>query len=105
MDFHSFRVTFVTLALAQGVPVEVVRKLTGHDSIEVVLDNYFQPNSEHFRVLLRMNMPSVLAGTAKTRDEMICEILTRMTLSSWEKDRERLLTFFRSTAQPATQPN
>ena len=47
-DFHSFRVTWVTLALTAGVPVELVQKVTGHKTVEVVLKHYFQPGREGF---------------------------------------------------------
>ena len=35
-DFHSFRTTFVTLALMRGMPLDIVRKITGHKTAEVV---------------------------------------------------------------------
>jgi integrase len=48
-DFHSFRVTWITLALAAGVPLELVQRVTGHRTVEVVMKHYF---------------PAVGAGTA-----------------------------------------
>jgi integrase len=36
-DFHSFRVTWITLALAAGVPLELVQRVTGHRTVLVVL--------------------------------------------------------------------
>jgi hypothetical protein len=42
-DFHSFRATWVTLALTAGVPLELVQKVTGHKTTDSVLKHYFQP--------------------------------------------------------------
>src|SRR5690606_37411536 len=48
-DFHSFRVTWITLALAAGVPLELVQRVTGHRTVAVVLRHYFRPGREDFR--------------------------------------------------------
>ena len=39
---HSFRVTWITLALAAGVPLELVQRVTGHRTVEVVMKHYFR---------------------------------------------------------------
>lgn len=59
-DFHSFRVTWVTLALNAGVPLELVQKVTGHKTTEVVLKHYFRPGREDFRNALNAAMPELL---------------------------------------------
>lgn len=61
-DFHSFRVTWVTLALTAGVPLELVQKVTGHKTVDVVLKHYFQPGREEFRRALQSAMPKLLTG-------------------------------------------
>ncbi len=57
-DWHALRTTFVTLALSAGVPMELVRKVTGHRTVEVVMANYFRPGRE----ALVGAMPAVLTG-------------------------------------------
>ncbi len=47
-DWHAFRTTWITLALAAGVPIETVRKVTGHATVDVVQEYYFQPDQKHF---------------------------------------------------------
>ena len=47
-DFHSFRVTWVTVALTAGVPLEIVQKVTGHRTTAIVLKHYFQPGRGSF---------------------------------------------------------
>lgn len=42
-DFHSVRVTSITLALAAGVPLELVQRVTGHRTPEVVVDTSLCP--------------------------------------------------------------
>ena len=59
-DFHSFRVTWVTLALTAGVPLELVQKVTGHKTTDIVLKHYFQPGREDFRQALQSVMPKLL---------------------------------------------
>jgi hypothetical protein len=39
-DSHSFRLTWVTPALTAGVPLELVQKVTGHMTTDIVLKHY-----------------------------------------------------------------
>ena len=59
-DFHSFRVTWVTLALSAGVPLELVQKVTGHKTAEIVLKHYFQPGQAVFKDRLVQAMPKLM---------------------------------------------
>ena len=61
-DWHALRTTFVTLALSAGVPVELVQIVTGHRTVEVVLQHYFRPNDEQVRTALAEKLPAVLTG-------------------------------------------
>jgi integrase len=61
-DWHALRTTFVTLALSAGVPMELVRRVTGHATVEVVLKHYFRPDREQFKAALVGAMPKVLTG-------------------------------------------
>jgi integrase len=89
-DFHSFRVTWVTLALTAGVPLELVQKVTGHKTTDIVLKHYFQPGQEAFRQALQSAMPKLLTNGQKSpRDEMR-EILARMTVKTWKRDKARM---------------
>ena len=58
--FHAFRVTWVTLALNNNVPLEIIRRITGHRTTEIVLKHYYQPNREDFRNALKSKMPEIL---------------------------------------------
>lgn len=93
--FHSFRVTWITLALTAGVPMELVRRVTGHKTVDVVLQNYFQPGREEFRRVLQANMPKLLsngqATSEKSPTEQALEILEAMKARTWKQDREMLL--------------
>ncbi|MBM4163644.1 MAG: hypothetical protein FJ222_04285, partial [Lentisphaerae bacterium] len=62
IDWHALRVTWVTLALSAGVPVEVARLVTGHKTVEIVLRHYFKPGAEHLRAVLGDKLPAVLTG-------------------------------------------
>jgi integrase len=64
-DWHALRATWVTLALSAGVPMELVRRVTGHATVEVVLKHYFRPDREQFRAALTGALPEVLTGKAE----------------------------------------
>ena len=67
-DFHSLRVTWVTLALTAGVPLELVQRVTGHKTTDVVLKHYFRPGQEDFRQALEGAMPKLLTvGSEKVQ--------------------------------------
>lgn len=95
-DFHSLRVTWVTLALTAGVPLELVQKVTGHKTTNIVLKHYFQPGREAFRVALHEAMPKLLTNTGtmprrlKAPQEQIQRIAAGMTAKTWKRDQARI---------------
>lgn len=70
-DFHSLRTTWITMALSAGVPMELVRRVTGHSTVEVVLKHYFRPGREAFRSALETAMPKMLTGGAGERPDPV----------------------------------
>jgi integrase len=95
--WHSFRTTFITLALSAGVPMELVRRVTGHTTVEVVLKHYFRPGREQFREAMLSAMPKLLTTGTKSREEQIQEIVSQMTADTLKQDKERLLKLVKST--------
>jgi integrase len=103
-DFHSFRVTWITLALAAGVPLELVQRVTGHRTVAVVLKHYFRPGREDFRQVLLKAMPRMLsAADQPPLPTVICQLLEGMTSRTWKRDRDRLLGLVRD-AHPSQIP-
>ena len=118
-DFHSFRVTWVTLALTAGVALELVQKVTGHKTVDIVLKHYFQPGREDFRKALESAMPNLLTNgrgegkgqpsmtsnqgvgavgqprgsgrAGKGAQDKMRKIVGRSSAKTWEKDKARLL--------------
>ena len=108
-DFHSFRVTWVTLALTAGVALELVQKVTGHKTTDIVLKHYFQPGREAFRTALNKAMPALLTygaeeekvvtvsaplaigPEAERQKAEMRKIIEGMTGKKHQKDKERLL--------------
>jgi integrase len=93
-DFHSFRVTWVTIALTAGVPMEVVKKVTGHRTADIVMKHYFQPSREEFRRTLAVKLPPLLGGRnelEKLTTGELCDRLSAMTPDAWWKTRDELL--------------
>ena len=60
--WHSFRTTFCTLALANGVPMEILRKITGHRTAEIVLKHYDRRGREATRKAFGAAMPKAIVG-------------------------------------------
>ncbi len=89
--FQAFRVTWVTRALLCGVPDEIVIKATGHTTVQMVRDHYFQPGREDMRDQLEPAKPQLSGTRAKRPEREMVNILKNMTERSWEKDRARLL--------------
>jgi integrase len=92
-DWHALRATFVTLALSAGVPVELVRRVTGHATVEVVLQHYFRPDREQFKSALVDAMPRVLTGKGgrtKWQDNLAALAKKVAEGTATEQDGERL---------------
>lgn len=62
LDWHALRVTWVTLALASDVPMEIVRKITGHSTVDVVRTNYFHPDDAQIKECLGTKLPDFMTG-------------------------------------------
>ncbi len=73
--FHSLCATWITMALSAGVPMELVRRVTGHSTVEVVLKHYFRPGREAFRTALETAMPRMLTGGTGERFDLPKEVL------------------------------
>jgi len=93
-DWHALRTTFVTLALSAGVPIELVRRVTGHATVDVVLRHYFRPDREQFRAALTNAMPGVLTGGKRKRlppaEELVAIAGKVAAGTATEKDKKRL---------------
>jgi hypothetical protein len=70
LGWHSLRGTFVTLALTAGVPIETVKKITGHTMVETITKYYNNPQREHLREVLGDKLPEVLTGIEKKNKEL-----------------------------------
>jgi integrase len=91
-DFHSFRVTWITLALAAGVPLELVQRVTGHRTVEVVMKHYFRPGREDFRAAILRAMPKMLTDSSQASVKAeVQQILEGMTGATWQQRRVRAL--------------
>jgi integrase len=70
-DWHALRVTWITLALTAGVPMEIVRRVTGHATVDVVLRHYFRPGRDQFRAALAGALPEVLTGIGERKAKQL----------------------------------
>lgn len=95
-DFHSLRVTWVTVALTAGVPLEIVQKVTGHRTTAIVLKHYFQPGREEFRRTLAGRLPALLGDHTAPQADALNSVdlrakLTAMEPTTWQHIRDELL--------------
>jgi len=113
-DFHSFRVTWITLALAAGVPLELVQRVTGHRTVEVVLKHYFRPGREDFRRAIQKAMPKMFVQepeepvkpmcTSRLLDSAITE-LEKATTRTWRKRNQNALQLVRQAKERYDEDN
>lgn len=84
LDFHSFRVTWITLALSNGVPLELVQRVTGHRTVDVVRKHYFRPGRENFKQALAQAMPHMLStGPKDSVKQRALKILDTISEDNW----------------------
>jgi integrase len=117
IDFHSLRTTWITEALSRGVPIETVKLISGHKTVEVVTTHYFHPSQEHVRNALNGALPASLtggetkalpapvvkeAGTVyqplPTPGDMLqaaIESLEKMTAKNWKAQRDEAIQLIR----------
>ena len=101
-DFHSFRSTWVTLALIGGIPVEMVCLVTGHTSPDTLRKHYFLPDYEDFKRVLSDKLPTVLGGKPKTgpgKIDLLSAIeakLGEMRLTNWHSHRDELIEMIKA---------
>ena len=62
----------ITLALAAGVRLELVQRVTGHRTVAVVMKHYFRPGWEDLRAAIFKAMPKMLAdgGQRSVKEKM-----------------------------------
>lgn len=91
--FHALRATFTTHALAAGVPVEIVKMITGHTLTDTVLKHYFNPDEKTVYKTVEKAMPHLLTGGGAEAepnpnllpDKMIA-IIDATTPKTWKAD-------------------
>jgi len=99
-DFHSFRVTWVTLALTAGIPIELVQRVTGHRTSQIVLKHYFQPDKEDFRRSLADKLPALLSDGQSTTptaiEKVVLDKLESMHPRNWRQVRNELMDLLKA---------
>lgn len=92
--------TWATIALIAGVPIELVKKVTGHQSVTVLLAHYFKPGRDDLRRVLQEKMPRMfLVGSAASPrvdvvKRTLVDRLKTMTAENWMVIRDELIAEF-----------
>ncbi len=79
------------MALSAGVPMELVRRVTGHSTVDVVLKHYFRPGREAFRTALETAMPKMLTGSAQEEKETPKESMRWLLEHGNELEKDEIL--------------
>ncbi|VGO15998.1 hypothetical protein PDESU_04587 [Pontiella desulfatans] len=90
-DFHSFRTTWITLALCSGIPFELVQQVTGHATAEIVLEHYFKPQRAQLKAALEKSMPSLLTAGNVNPVDRLPDLLRSMSSTNWCEIRDEAL--------------
>ena len=98
--WHSFRTSFITAALSAGIPMELVRRISGHSTVDVVLKHYFKPGRAQMAAAVASALPMLAEGGAMTREEQIADIAGKMTPKTMKRDCARIIELLGMT--PAT---
>lgn len=67
--FHALRATFATTALSAGVPIEIVRMITGHTMTDTILKHYFNPQEGAMLAAVEAAMPAQLTGVGQSPED------------------------------------
>jgi len=84
-DWHSFRTTWITLALTSKIPLELVKKVTGHKTVDVVLKHYFRPQREQLKAAFQEYMPKLLTDGAGSTSEQALALLRTAEQDNWQE--------------------
>lgn len=77
------------IVLTGGVPLDLVQKVNGHKTTEILLKHCFQPGREAFRQALSAAMPALLNNGHKSPKDEALEIIERLNIP--KKDKGRLV--------------
>jgi hypothetical protein len=68
------------------------QRVTGHQTVEVVMKHYFRPGREDFRTAILEAMPNMRADTSgrKSIKEEILALLDKSAARTWKADIHRL---------------
>lgn len=61
-DFHALRTSFITTAITGGIPVEIVKAITGHKLTETIIEHYLKPKGSVYHEKFMAAMPASLTG-------------------------------------------
>ena len=82
------------------MPIETVKLISGHKTVEVVTEHYFHPNQEHVRNALQAALPESITGAPAgpsaaapltDREGRVAAILDKMTGKTWKQDRAAVM--------------
>ena len=65
LGWHNLKTTFITIALANGVPRETIKKITGNSDFKTVIDHYYKPNRDHIKAAMT-KLPDIITGNTKS---------------------------------------
>ncbi|VGO21849.1 hypothetical protein [Pontiella sulfatireligans] len=86
------------MALTAGVPIELVRRVTGHSTVNIVLKHYFRPGREDFREALESTLPRALTGEIR-KQKTPAEMLNELADNADDLKKKKLVKEIRKIAE------
>lgn len=75
--------------------MEIVRKVTGHRTTEVVTKHYWRPEREQIRQAFAEKMPGLLTDGIASREDKLTHLLESMNAENWDTNRREALTLLK----------
>ncbi len=80
------------MALSAGVPLELVKQVTGHKTTDIVLKHYFKPGQQELRDRIQSAMPAVLTeSNTISREQHAIQLINRLRNGSTNRDWDELI--------------
>ena len=89
-DWHAFRTTWITLALASHMPIALVQKVTGHKTLAIIQEHYNRVNIAQIRESILRCRPGLLladSGRSSITNHAI-SMLEQAKANDWKKTIE-----------------
>ena len=77
--------------------MELVKKVTGHRTADIVLKHYFKPDRAQFSRVLDTAMPDLLQGTPDQQEHTVEGLVRQLSADNWQQIKGELEALMNSS--------